>query len=144
MKKIFVFSSILLITACSGSRPVQLGDVNTELWPCPDKPNCVSSLADQNDEHHIAPIKLNDESQGLQPIVSIIKTTERAEVIFESEEYVYAEYTSKVMGFVDDVEFLLSPDRDIVHVRSASRLGYRDFDVNRERVEAIRAELSAQ
>jgi uncharacterized protein (DUF1499 family) len=28
-------------------------------------------------------------------------------------------------------------------VRSASRLGYRDFDVNRKRVESLRASLRA-
>jgi len=43
------------------------------------------------------------------------------------------------MKFVDDIEFLLDTANQQVQVRSASRLGYRDFDVNRERVEAIRA-----
>jgi uncharacterized protein (DUF1499 family) len=43
------------------------------------------------------------------------------------------------MGFVDDVEFLVDPVKGVVHVRSASRLGRRDFGVNRERVERLRA-----
>jgi uncharacterized protein (DUF1499 family) len=41
------------------------------------------------------------------------------------------------MGFVDDVEFYF-PDEPIIHVKSASRIGYSDFGVNRERVEKIR------
>ena len=40
------------------------------------------------------------------------------------------------MGFVDDVEFLVRRQGGLVHVRSASRLGRRDFGVNRKRIEA--------
>jgi uncharacterized protein (DUF1499 family) len=43
------------------------------------------------------------------------------------------------MGYVDDVEFLAAPEQNIVHVRSASRLGYSDMGVNRERIETIRS-----
>jgi uncharacterized protein (DUF1499 family) len=32
----------------------------------------------------------------------------------------------------------------LIHVRSASRLGRRDFGVNRERVEALRALIQAR
>ena len=55
--------------------------------------------------------------------------------------YLYAEFRSKLMGFVDDVEFLADPVKGVVHVRSASRLGRRDFGVNRERVEQLRSIL---
>ena len=55
--------------------------------------------------------------------------------------YLYAEFRSKLMGFVDDVEFLADPAAGVVHVRSASRLGRRDFGVNRSRIEALRAIL---
>ena len=50
--------------------------------------------------------------------------------------YLYAEFRSRLLGFVDDVEFFF--DGVVVHVRSASRLGRRDFGVNRARVEEIR------
>jgi uncharacterized protein (DUF1499 family) len=46
------------------------------------------------------------------------------------------------MGFVDDVEFLIEPNTQVIHVRSASRLGQSDLGVNRQRIEMIRAKLS--
>jgi uncharacterized protein (DUF1499 family) len=43
------------------------------------------------------------------------------------------------MGFTDDVEFYA--DGKLLHVRSSSRLGVRDFDVNRKRIESLRKQL---
>ena len=57
--------------------------------------------------------------------------------------YLYAEFTSRLMGFVDDVEFLLEA-AGAIQVRSASRLGKGDLGVNRARIEAIRALLDAE
>ena len=51
--------------------------------------------------------------------------------------YLYAEFRSKLLGYVDDVEFF--HDGAVIQVRSASRLGRRDFGVNRKRVEDLRA-----
>jgi uncharacterized protein (DUF1499 family) len=56
--------------------------------------------------------------------------------------YLYAEFKSAAMGFVDDTEFALDTSAQVIHVRSASRLGVRDFDVNRKRIESIRAQLA--
>lgn len=66
----------------------------------------------------------------------------RARVVKAETGYLYAEFTSKLMGFVDDTEFYLDARAGVIHVRSASRLGRRDFDVNRERIEHIRAQLA--
>ena len=65
-----------------------------------------------------------------------------ARIIDSEDNYLYAEFTSRLMGFVDDVEFLYDPDAGITHVRSASRLGYSDMGVNRKRIESIRDSLS--
>jgi uncharacterized protein (DUF1499 family) len=46
------------------------------------------------------------------------------------------------MGFVDDVEFFLDEGANVIHVRSASRLGQSDLGVNRKRVETIRAKFN--
>jgi uncharacterized protein (DUF1499 family) len=64
-------------------------------------------------------------------------------VIRSQANYLYAEFRSKWMGFVDDVEFLSDAAAGVIHVRSASRLGRRDFGVNRQRVEALRAAITA-
>jgi uncharacterized protein (DUF1499 family) len=64
-------------------------------------------------------------------------------IVEESGGYMHAEATSRVFRFVDDVEFLMRPDGQLVDVRSASRVGYSDFGVNRRRIERIRQELMA-
>ena len=56
--------------------------------------------------------------------------------------YLYAECSSRLMGYVDDVEFFLNRPAGVIHARSASRLGRSDFGVNRARIESIRAKLA--
>ena len=46
------------------------------------------------------------------------------------------------MGFVDDVEFYFDDMSKTVHIRSASRLGKGDLNVNRKRMESIREQLN--
>jgi uncharacterized protein (DUF1499 family) len=67
-----------------------------------------------------------------------VESMTRATVIREEGNYLYAEYKSALMGYVDDVELLLDEKARLVHVRSASRLGRSDFGVNRKRIEELR------
>ena len=55
-----------------------------------------------------------------------------------SDGYVHAEARSWLFRFVDDVEFLYDAQQHVVHVRSASRVGYSDLGVNRSRIESLR------
>ena len=77
-----------------------------------------------------------------------IESMERASIVREEPSgaffYVYAEFRSKLLGFVDDVELLFDEQAGVFHVRSASRLGRRDFGVNRKRVEALRSRLAIE
>lgn len=73
---------------------------------------------------------------------TIIQNMERTTIVTEAENYLYAEFKSKLLGFVDDVEFLIDDSAKVIHVRSASRLGQSDLGVNRNRVETIRAKLN--
>lgn len=121
----------------SGSRPDNLGVNNGTLAPCPGTPNCVNSQS--NDE------KAKIDSLPAVPISrikAVVESMERTKIIEETNDYLYAEFASKLMGFVDDVEFYLDNSAGVVHVRSASRLGQSDLGVNRARVEEIRAELA--
>jgi len=127
----------------SGSRPVVLGLVAGKLPPCKSTPNCVSSQADPADaEHYIAPLTVSgDPSVAWSALVRVVRGMERATIVREEPGYLYAEFASRLMGFVDDAEFALDP-AGLIHVRSASRLGRSDFGVNRSRIEAIRAGLT--
>ena len=62
----------------------------------------------------------------------------RSKIIELSDIYLHAEFESRIFRFIDDVEFLVNEDKKIIEVRSASRVGYGDFGVNRKRVEMLR------
>src|SRR4051794_25179825 len=115
-------------------RPNNLGVRDGRLAPSKSSPNCVSSQADPADaEHYIAPIPFKGD-----PIAAIKKVLARlpgVTIVREERNYLYAEFRSSLMRFVDDVEFLYDEKPALIHVRSASRLGRRDFGVNRKRVE---------
>ena len=66
---------------------------------------------------------------------------DRVTIITQNENYLYAEFTSAMMRFVDDVEFLYDPGQQVVQIRSASSLGKSDLGVNRKRIEFIRSAL---
>jgi uncharacterized protein (DUF1499 family) len=129
----------------SGSRPTDLGFNAGRFTPCPWKPNCVSSTAPSDDaKHYIEPLKLvGPVEAGWKKLKDVLASTPRVRIIAEQPGYLYAEFKSPAMGFVDDVEFALDASAQVIHVRSASRLGVRDFGVNRKRVENIRKSLAS-
>lgn len=118
----------------------RIGLVDGRLAPCPSSPNCVSSQADPSDhKHYIAPIAAPGDPERVQArIRSVIAGSKRAKIVEDRPGYIHATYTSALFRFVDDVEFLLDPAAGVVHVRSASRVGYSDLGVNRRRIEDFR------
>jgi uncharacterized protein (DUF1499 family) len=122
-------------------RPGNLGVTNGRFAPCRRTPNCVSSQADPADaEHYIAPIPFRGDAMAA--VKRAVQAMPRTTVVTEKQNYLYAEFRSKLLGFVDDVEFFY--DGTAIQVRSASRLGRRDFHVNRNRVEKLRELLSRE
>ena len=130
-------------TMFAGKRPDYLGVKDGRLARPKRTPNCVSSQAEPADtEHYIAPIAFK--GSALEAIAAARKAVEsmpRATVVRHEGNYLYAEFRSKVMGFVDDVEFTYDEKAGELHVRSAARLGRRDFGVNRARVEQLRSRI---
>ncbi|AFZ42682.1 hypothetical protein PCC7418_0452 [Halothece sp. PCC 7418] len=122
----------------AGKRPTDLGVKAGKLTPCPNTPNCVSSQS-SDAEHAIEPLPYAQ----ITDIKRVVNNMERTTIIEETENYLYAEFKSKLMGFVDDVEFHKDDVNQVIHVRSASRLGKSDLGVNRKRVEEIRQQLQA-
>ncbi|MEM9502833.1 MAG: DUF1499 domain-containing protein [Cyanobacteria bacterium P01_E01_bin.43] len=128
-----------------GTRPSDIGVKEGQLKACPKSPNCVVSQGDTDAEHAIAPFSYTgDTAAAMTTLRQVIEAQDGSEVIEQTDTYLYAEFTSKLMGYVDDVEFYLPADAaGTVHVRSASRLGQSDLGVNRKRIEAIRSAFSA-
>ncbi|MFZ1642101.1 MAG: DUF1499 domain-containing protein [Candidatus Contendobacter sp.] len=132
---------VLALTAgCSGGRPpTSLGVTAGRLAPCPGSPNCVSSEAAVA-EQRVAPLRY-DGNAARARLLDVLNGMERARIVQSTDDYLHAEFRSAVFGFVDDVEFYFHPPGTI-QLRSASRTGYYDFGVNRERIETISARFA--
>lgn len=135
--------------AFSGQAPANLGQRDGRLKPPSKTPNSVSSQADTWVDHpmqayaRIAPLALKgDGSATIAQIKRIVEAMPGATVVKAQDDYLYVQFTTRLMKFVDDAEFWFDPASGVVHVRSASRVGRKDFGVNRARIESIRQALA--
>ena len=109
-----------------------------QLSPCPASPNCVSTLA-KDAGHAIEAIQYRkSRAEAKEALKAVIRALPRTSLVEEDESYLHYEFTSLVLRFVDDVEFLFEDETKTIHFRSASRVGYGDFGVNRARMEQVR------
>jgi uncharacterized protein (DUF1499 family) len=136
--------------AFGGQLPVHMGPRDGRLKPPSKTPNSVSSQADMWVQHpmqdyaRIAPLALKGDGPAtIAQIKRIAEAMPGARVVDSRADYVYVQFSTRLMKFVDDAEFWFDPASGVVHVRSASRLGRKDFGVNRARIEAIRQALAA-
>ena len=134
--------------ALRGNPPADLGVREGRLKPPSRTPNSVSSQADLHPEHpmhdyaRIAALPAGGgASAAMARVRAVVERMPGAEVVEQRDDYLYAQFETPQLRFVDDVEFWYDPVAQTVAVRSASRLGRKDFGVNRARVEAIRAQL---
>lgn len=128
---------------CSGTRPKDLGIRDGVLRPCPSSPNCVSSEAATPAEKRVTPFPAPNGPGDMDRLASLVASWPRTDVISRTEGYLHAESTSRLMRFVDDVEFRYDAAAGVIHVRSASRLGESDLGVNRKRVDGLLARWTA-
>ena len=137
---VIAFQVMLYVQAVnSRSMEVPSGHDNGQLLPCPESPNCVSSQVPESDSHYIAPI-VDNGSTWVQ-LIAFLDSQDNTEQHTLDENYAHYTFSTPVMGFVDDVEFFFSANEGVIHVRSASRVGYGDGGTNRNRIEMIRADL---
>lgn len=124
--------------ACSSRQPTAIGLADGQLHPCPDSPNCVCS-EQPNSAAFIAPLPFKGAADsswerakaGIKATGGIVQRQDAA--------YLWATYTTNIFRFVDDVELRLDGEQGVIHLRSASRVGYSDLGMNRKRMEALRA-----
>jgi len=133
-----ILSSIL--TACAGERPNNLGARGGLLAACPASPNCVASQA-VDEKHRIQPLAFSDDlDAAFARLKRVLGRRGDATIIEERPDYLRVELRTRL--FVDDGEFLLDRAQRVIHLRSASRLGYSDLGKNRSRMEELRREFS--
>ena len=134
-------SSLLGLIGCQGTRPTDIGVKDGVLSPCPDKPNCVSSVAPQGRNQIEGFVLAGDHRAEFDRLKKTVAAMPNAAVVVDRPDYMHAEFTSSLMRFVDDLEIYFNEPAGRAEVRSASRLGFKDFDVNRDRVELIRSKF---
>lgn len=140
-----VLTSLIFLSGCAAVIP-KLGIENGQLTECQTTPNCVISQA-RDKTHYIEPILTTGKPLEVKNhILKILNELKRSKIIVAEDNYIRAEFTSKVLRFVDDVEFYFPDTKSkemTVHVRSASRVGHSDFGMNRKRIEQIRSKFKA-
>jgi len=133
-----------------GTAPADLGVRDGKLKPPSMTENSVTSQAALYPDHpqrkyaDIAPLALKGDGPAtIAKIKTIVEGMDGAKVIKSESGYLYAQFTTKLMKYVDDVEFWFDAAANAIQVRSASRVGRGDLGVNRKRVEAVRSALAA-
>ncbi len=141
IRLIVFMTCIMTLFSCAGTRPKTLGLTSSGLSPCPHSPNCVSSESIDS-THAIKPFDLVVPGPEAWKVVrAAVSALPRTQIVTETKDYLHAECRSAIIGFVDDLELHLILSQGIISVRSASRVGYSDFGVNRRRVERLRLSL---
>jgi uncharacterized protein (DUF1499 family) len=134
----FFLAGFITMTLLTGQANA---DLAKKLPLCPNSPNCVSSQAIDTG-HYIAPFKISGKTEeAWATLKQTLSKQSRTVIVDETEDTLHAEATSLVFRFVDDINAILDAEAGLIHIRSASRIGYGDFGVNRKRVEALRLQL---
>lgn len=140
-RSIAVLTASVLLSACGAGSPLLRSTVTGELAPCSSAPHCVNSRA-SDERHGIAPLRYTGSPVAARE--KLVRVLNRMQsqgytVISNEGDYVYATYTTGLMKYVDDMEFVFSQSEPgVIHVRSSSRIGYADGGANRRHVEDVR------
>lgn len=132
---------VLVAFSIASRKQPELGLVDGQLRPCPATPNCVCSEY-PGDSAYIEPLRHRGAAVDGWERLKVAVSETGGMVIREEPGYLRAVYKTPVLRFFDDVEFRQDNDQQVIHVRSASRVGRSDFGANRKRVETIRAAFS--
>jgi uncharacterized protein (DUF1499 family) len=135
-----VFGMMFFKGLQSRGMQMKLGLTNNAFVACSEKPNCVSTMASEEDEqHYIRPVEVKGAVYTVKNMIKVVAAKNELKLEKEGPNYLHYTYKSKLVGFVDDVEFAILNKK--VHVRSASRVGYSDLGANRRRVAPILEEV---
>ena len=135
--KIQILFICLIAVSCVGKPPTTIGNYTD----CPDKPNCVSTKNSYSTTY-IEPIRYDgSRAEAKKLLLLTLESFGISSVKSEKDNFIYVEFVSKIFGFVDDVEFYFNKP-GVIEFRSASRIGYSDLGVNRNRMESIRSKFN--
>lgn len=135
---ILALAAVAFSSGCA-STTVARGVTGGQLGPCMNKPNCASTQ-NVNEQHAIKPFTFSgDKAVAKEKLRSILTARSDTRIITDDGDYLRVEFTTPIMRFVDDGEFLVKDGE--VDLRSGSRVGYSDLGKNRRRLEEIRTDF---
>ena len=138
-----IIGLVTVVLSISSRKQPELGLLNGQLRPCPASPNCVCS-EQQVEGAFVEPfVYTTTADDAWRKLKQSIAETGGV-VLTEQDGYLHAVYETPVMRFVDDVELRLDENNQVIHVRSASRVGNSDLGANRKRVARIQAAFDKQ
>ena len=154
MTTVVVLAALLVVAGqsglLSGTQPPNLGVHEGRLAAPALTPNSVSSQArlypenPQSEAAYIAPLGFQGDPQlAMERLIRLLRQTEGVRMVEQRPDYIYAQANTKLLNFTDDLEFSLDRSSNLIHMRSASRLGHSDLGTNRKRLEAIRLRFSS-
>lgn len=136
--------SLNILAACAVAPPDHFTEpqASDRFTPCPSAPHCVSSQAAKDSARYVPPFSYRgDIKKAREVLLDLLHKSDKAKVVSNEGILVHASFHT-ALGFIDDVVFLVHPDRKYIDVRSSSRIGYYDFGVNRRRVEHLRKQFT--
>lgn len=148
MQTLRVFAALILLTggmvmgAASAESDKAPGLADGKLKPCPNSPNCICTEFAADSKHFGEPLEVTVDEQTPERILAVVRQM-GGELKRREGNYLAFTFTSRIFRFVDDFEIRLDSERNLLHIRSASRVGYSDFGVNRRRVERFREVFTA-
>ena len=114
----------------AGPVPANLGLQQNHLAPCESPAHCAR-----------ARWPLAEADISMERLMPVILGLEGVEVVDTRAGYLHATASSRLFGFVDDLEIHTLPASQELEVRSASRLGESDLGVNARRLECLHRAL---
>ena len=115
-----------------GPAPADLGVHDGHLSPCPSPAHCAT-----------ATWPVADADDALAALLPAVLALEGVEVVETGNGYLHATATSRIFGFVDDLELHADGEAGVIEARSVSRLGDSDLGVNARRLKTLERALGA-
>lgn len=115
-----------------GPPPADLGLHQEHLSPCPAPAHCA------RENWSVA-----DPAAALDKLLPAVLALEGIEIVETGSGYIHATATSRIFGFVDDLELHAALADGVIEARSLSRVGDSDLGVNGRRLATLRRALEA-
>jgi len=115
----------------------------TELKPCPQSPNCVSTQTDQEAKKRDPIAYTGSMADAKARLMTAIDGMPRTRLKTEADNYLHYTFKTRIIPFIDDVEFLFDEEAKLIHYRSASRVGHSDMGANARRMKKVVAAFEA-